>query len=455
MIENNIAFDESPTIKAAWDQIFAFRPEAKIFLDKFGALTLAEYGKEVSNSNSNISERLKSIINNKVEDLFGTSSKENVEPFLEKLSSIDTSSHGGIFSEDTLVQSHMILASSASIKTSISSFVSFACGVVPMNNSTWPRGYFRNGERESIFPKSFDRIAVHEATPFTKEMLQKKIKESQNDSCSKEILEKIDSIDGIYLQSHFFKQATLINNELWRKSCSFTGVKNFYHLLLEDITSALVIKSIEEEDALSKLIFCVEKRELLIEVLSNLPGTWSIDRQKGTFLFWHSSGDFRAASLFPLDKKLSGKSFEIEFTPENIIKSLKSKQIVPSVFLSLVSLLYNGVHPSGGYNQLSYLPEYARRLSIFANSSNVITCPYFLSHIASADLFHLGYGFVFKSDLKSSTRFSGIDSFYCDPLDESEFQSLINSITVKDSIIMNSKRWYNEIVPTEKRTIVL
>ncbi len=439
-------------LTSQWLKIFAARPQLKNFVRQNASMTLAEYGKSLFSTESKISNTLKEIVTKKTSSLFGTEASEKASKSLDLLGNIDTSSHGGIFSEDTLVQSHLVIASGASSHQS-SSLVSLACGVVPMNNATWPRGFFRLGNRESLFPKSFDRIAVHECSTFTKEHIDKRLDDASIDSCTKEIYESIKSIPQIFEHRYFFDQMTVINHELWKRSCSISGVSQFYHLLLEDITAELVIKSIESKDALSKLIFCADQRAHFMELFSNLPGTWSLDKKKGTFLFWASTGDFRAASVWPSENGASLVTAQrtIPFTEEEIKIALEKRELVPSVFLSLVTLLLNGVRPSGGYHQIAYLPEYAKRLEAFSAHLEEVRCPLFLGQMQTADLFQLGYGFTFIKDAASSTGFAGIDTLICNPISKEDFTAKLESTSVAASLLGNSSRLFSEIVPKNQQ----
>jgi hypothetical protein len=428
-----------------WARIITERPPIATFLNTHVNITLREYSKKIIANPSNINPIAKNIILDYSKKYFSDSIIDSLSKTLETVGTIDTSSHGGILSEDTLVQSQMILASGVS-SFNLDSMISLACGVVPMNNSTWPRGFFRAGKRESIFPKSFDRTAVHECKSFTLADIDKKINSKDSDSCTKEILEFIKNIPNLFSWNKFTDQLILINYHLWKDYFNFTGINNFIHLPLESITAELICSSIENNDALCSLLFCDKHRELFFESLSGLPGTWTKDKTKGTYLFWLKSGDFRAASLWEKNAKLEGDNFSISFTPEEVLKNIKSGMLVPSVFSSLITLLYYGVRPSGGYHQIVYLPEYAHRLSNFSKQTQSVDCPVFTQNINCADLIQLGYGFVFAEDQKSLTGFAGMDYFVCNKMEKSDFDHLMNTRTVLNSVISNTSRWYSEIV---------
>jgi hypothetical protein len=279
------------------------------------------------------------------------------------------------------------------------------------------------------------------------------VNDSTLDSCTKRIYSIIEQVPHLFEQQYFFEQVSLINAALWQQGCTMSGVTDFYHILLEDITAALVIKSIEENDTLSQLIFCEKDRPQLLELFANLPGTWSLDKKKGTFLFWASTGDFRAASVWPSadGTQLITSKRSIPYTADAIKAALISKELVPSVFLSLVSLLSHGVRPSGGYHQIAYLPEYGARLESFAKHLEAVRCPRFLGQMQTADLFQLGYGFTFIKDATSITGFAGIDSLICEPISREQYQAKFSTTTVAASLINNTKRLVSEIVPKHQQ----
>ena len=450
ILENTCGRPLSDAEKAAWEKIQIARPQISGFIQRAAHRTLFEYGKDILAEPSRISDVLTEVLRSKIATLLGEAAASEVDNTLSTIANIDTSSHGGILSEDTLVQSQLVLGAGVA-QLGPSAMMSLACGVVPMNNATWPRGFFRHGRRESLFPKSFDRIAVHECQAFSKEMIEKKLLDNSLDSCTKKIYEQIDSVPNVYAVQKFHEQFTIINHMLWRQFGEVSGISHFFQPLLEDITRELVARSIEANDVLAKLIFCEVNHEAFIETFANLPGTWTLDRKKGTFLFWHASGDFRAASVWPEGSNLILSNGEIPFTPESIVSQLRAGSLVPSVFLSLVTLLYYGARPSGGYHQIAYLPEYAKRLKTFSHATKVAECPTFLGSIDHADLFQLGYGFTYIADPKSETKFAGVDSLICDPVGIDEFKKNISTTTVGASLINNTERWYKEVVPVAQR----
>ncbi len=450
----NILLENSPIKPSSSEesllkQALEYRPQLKPFILVHASRTLPEYGKKIASTSGTLSDSLKDVVRVLISRAHGEESASTLLNDITTLTSIDTSGHGGILSEDTLIQSHGVIASGVK-KLGFNSFLSLACGVVPMNNSTWPRGYFVLGGRESIFPKSFDRVAFHECRAFTKEMLDKKLSDSGTSNRARAVLSEIKNVAGVFDQQMFHQQATLINHSLWNNTIA-DGTPRFFQLLLEEVTAELVIRSIEADDALARVIFCDTHRDLFFRELANLPGTWSPDKTKGTYLFWHASGDFRAASLFPEGNSLKGSSINVPLTPDGVVEALQSRTIVPSVFLSLVTLLHHGVRPLGGYHQIWYLPEYRKRLARFAAEVPDIACPEFLAKISLTDLFQLGYGLAFYRDNAEPSHLAGVDTFITQPGAKKEFWNTLETTTVATAVLSNINRWYAELVPASKR----
>lgn len=426
-------------------RVIEARPQLATFLDSYGSLTLSEYGKIAISSQGTLSKAFQDILSKKISSYFDESAAKRLSDSMHVLCSVDTSGHGGILSEDTLVQSHAVLSEGVR-ENQQKCYLTLSCGVVPMNNSTWPRGMFIGGSRFSLIPKAFDRVAYHECPAISKDQLNKKLKDNATPQRARKILERALEIPNIFSLEKFYQQVTVLNHALWNEFIRADSQPELFQLMLEALTADLVVASIESDDALSRMIFCGQNFEAFFEFLSGLPGTWSSDRSKGTYLFWRASGDFRAASLWREGHELVGHGPGIGFDPESIVRELRSRSIVPSVFLSLITLLHHGVRPLGGYHQLWYLPEYKNRLEKASELIADLRCPEFLSHINCADLFQLGYGFAFLTDPQYPNAFAGLDAFAANPALKKALWDSMHKVSVRESILLNISRWFKEIV---------
>lgn len=427
---------------------FEERPQLIPILRDFGSLSLASYGKSLISQNGTLSPVLRKILSEIVAERFGRELSSVTSDTFAKISSIDTAGHGGVLSEDTLIQGHLIGA--RAIKESgYKLLLTLACGVVPMNNSTWPRGFFVQGERESIFPKSFDRIGFYECSAFTKDQLIKS-KSSEASPRKKAVIEFIEAIPGIFEHETFATQTSIINHLLWMECFERRGeFPEFVQLLLEEVTSQLVIHSIETNDYIAQILFSLSIRTKVLERLSGLPGTWNLETKKGTHFFWAAAGDFRNASLWVEGDVLRGKK-DYRLTPDEILSGLKSRELVPSVFLSLLSLLKNGVRCLGGYHQVYYLPEYRDRLKRIRDEEpelGKVMTEEDNRNLCCMNLINLSYGPVYLVDDENPNQFAFIDSFLLNPERAAEAWKSLDEVTLLRASVLNLKRWYQEIVP--------
>ena len=439
-------------------ECFVERPQLMPVLRDMGGWSLEEYGSHLVSNEGSISDTLRAILTELAMSRYGSIAADHLRTLLTTLNSIDTAGHGGVLSEDTLVQGHLI-ASYGGASKGQSGYISLACGVVPMNNSTWPRGFYVQGKRESIFPKSFDKVAYHECRGFSKEQIEKGIKESPLHSGKHLIFETIDGIDHIYEQESFPAQVSMINRALWKRA--FTHLPHqseLFSFMLEEVTAKLVLHSIENNGILAQMILNRELRDEVLECFNGLPGSWAHDTKRGTDFFWRRSGDFREASLWCEGERFiphGAEPFAID--ADILCDKLRSGEIVPGVFLSLLSLLVNGARCLGGYHQIWYLPEYRTRLSRLAEqgtsagSTFAMTLLPLLSRVLAVNM---SYGPVFALDDQEPGPAS-IDLYLRRPELAAEIPQLLRTTTVVKGCALNLKRWYGEIVPKEKREATL
>ena len=343
------------------DSIINIRPAVKDLVANYKDFSLYDYSKILVQKGSHGPQILNTSVNIIAEDItkrFLSIQRSDVEKTLVQLGSVDTAGHGGILSEDTITQGYLIGATGAK-QLDIPCYIAFACGVVPMNNNTWPRGFFSKGKRVSIFPKSFDRLPFHECPAFQDDLI-KKAKTESKDKDSQALLDFIQNLPNVYRFEDFADQSCYINFNLWKQINKAT-LPSLLPLPLEHITAKLVIENIKQDGLLNRILFEEPFRKLVIDKLRGLPGTWDEEKHKGTHFFWARNSDFRYSGLWETEGVLQG-SFNVEYSKEEIIEKLNSKKIVPGVFLSLLSLVCSGFKCLGGYHQIGYLPEYKKRL---------------------------------------------------------------------------------------------
>lgn len=283
-----------------------------------------------------------------------------------------------------------------------------ACGSVPLNNLTYPRGFLIYGGAEingdngicklPLFPDSYKRKLVSVAGPFTEEMLSRsrvragKLVEdgtlgSSIESALNLVFDDFSSIDQSY--TGYSRQATVANNLFWRRlfrdqSCPAELV----HIELESIVSRLLEKDLFDKSTIChQLMFDPELRERLIENLDGERGCWQYekllrrsagsaaatgfnikDSAQGTMFFWGIDTKGKKIPLCFIEGE-NGKGDELRglddsgqlwvypFTPAAIARSLQDGLLLPSIFTSyLLISIARGISCIGGYYQADYLP---------------------------------------------------------------------------------------------------
>ncbi len=285
-----------------------------------------------------------------------------------------------------------------------------ACGSVPMNNLTYPRGLLvyagDNGDGRNdliklpIFPDSFKRKLVSVVGPFTAEMLQRaggrvsKLADAgvlapSLEAALKLALQDFEKIDSTFTRHSM--QATLANHSLWKRLFQDSSDQSeLVYVELELIASRLLQKDLLDKTTIChQLLFDPDLRKQLIDELNGQRGCWQytdvskqvnqkLDLESpppsvtasglGTMFFWGVDSKGRKVSLFVEENDQgsgvnltgtsdSGQAFSIPFVPAEIIRGLTEGRLLPSIFTSyLLISIARGVGCVGGYYQADYLP---------------------------------------------------------------------------------------------------
>jgi len=266
----------------------------------------------------------------------------------------------------------------------------FACGNIPLNNVTYPRGaliypsYFSANKnlqsRVPLFPSKNRRDSVCTVRPYNKmdflafkNNLFKSIHPEYKIDVEKIINEIYEpALDEI----SYSDQSVKTNALIWDKlliNCPFSP--KLVYLELERIASELLKIDLNSIESLFSLL-CINRsaRKMLFTVLKGKKNCWDIDFDNegniakciGTFLFWGVDKKGRRIALFEkysdgkdylCGRSDTGENFSIELNPEKLTEALKNHEVIPSLFCSyLVINMARGVTGLGGYYQADYLP---------------------------------------------------------------------------------------------------
>ena len=286
-----------------------------------------------------------------------------------------------------------------------------ACGTVPLNNLTYPRGLLIYACTDAagdsgicklpIFPDSYKRKLVSVAGPFTAEMLYrargraKKLIEDEKlirplESALNTVLDDFDLVGQGF--PDYARQATVVNHRLWRSL--FRGRSCRSELVcidLERIASRLLERDLFDNSSIChQLMFDPGLRARLIENLDGQRGCWQVEELlqrcsgsasaggfgqpgsalgTGTMFFWGVDAKGRQVPLHVDETRKgtvpelrgvddSGLTWAIPFTPEGISRGLRDNRLLPSIFTSyLLVSIARGIDCIGGYYQADYLPN--------------------------------------------------------------------------------------------------
>ncbi len=283
-----------------------------------------------------------------------------------------------------------------------------ACGSVPLNNLTYPRGLliYAGGKSSEdggicklpVFPDSYKRKLVSVAGPYTAEMLDrararaKKLVEEDKlrpslESALNAVFEDLTCVGQDF--PGYGRQATVVNHRFWQRLFRDRSCRSeLVYIELETIVSRLLQKDLFDESTIChQLLFDPELRGRLIENLDGQRGCWQYenllrrwsrsaagkdinvaDSALGTMFFWGVDAKGRKIPLCIVnDENKSGvylrgiddrgQLWTNPFTPADISRGLQDGRLLPSIFTSyLLVSIARGISCIGGYYQAEYLP---------------------------------------------------------------------------------------------------
>ncbi|MCP4491421.1 MAG: hypothetical protein GY820_29520 [Gammaproteobacteria bacterium] len=283
-----------------------------------------------------------------------------------------------------------------------------ACGSIPMNNLTYPRGLLiyassaalRDGGicKLPLFPDSYKRKLVSVAEPFTAEMLQRSRTRSKKLIADNKLTRPLESalhqvFDDFSRVGHEFTsysgQATVANHRIWKRLFRDRSCRSeLVYVEMESIVRRLLkIDLFDRSTICHQLLFDPELRARLIESLDGERGCWRYDKllrdcsaslamedhnstnvARGTMFFWGVDSRGRKIPLCVSNDKNqagidlrgiddTGQLWVFPFTPTGIAQGLQDGHLLPSIFTSyLLISIARGISCIGGYYQADYLP---------------------------------------------------------------------------------------------------
>ena len=257
----------------------------------------------------------------------------------------------------------------------------FACGNIPLNNMTYPRGALIYPDLASknnsipikvpLFPDRLKRTSVSRVPAFNEQMIKKMQKSilqyNAKGGVNKHVIRiLLNILEEDYNQERLLNltcysdQSVLLNQRLWERMFSNkVNAPPLIYLELEKIASLLLKYDLKNRESLAYiLLFEPKALSCLHSELRRINGS-------GTFLFWGLDAMGRTFQLIYnkqanqlYGKSLKGVLLTVNIEPVEIAQKIQDRQILPSLFTSfLVISLARGITCAGGYYQAEYLPQ--------------------------------------------------------------------------------------------------
>ncbi len=335
---------------------------------------------------------------------FGEEGAEEIAAELGERPTVLTANHHGVDFFAQSVQSTLALSLAPARAGERLATVVLACGAIPMNNLTYPRGMLvYAGHRATgplripVFPERRKHDLVSLTGPFDRTMVARAearlTRLSAEGGIPESVLEAGRSVlhqeyahPAVLAAGSYSEQATLINSALWpRIFREPQAMPRLAYLELERLATEVLSEDLVNTSSLAwAVLFDAELRSAVHRALDGVRGCWN-DRalaerlcsrsapcasagHTGTTFFW--GVDERAR---PVPLRLSvdghgiarligvggtGTAIEVDLNPVALFEALHARRIVPSLFTSYLCMaLARGITCLGGYYQAEYLPS--------------------------------------------------------------------------------------------------
>ena len=328
---------------------------------------------------------------------------------LREMPQVLTANHHGIDTFAQSTQSNLLFSMRKKADGKAAGTIPvLACGSIPLNNLTYPRGLLvyagsaasADGGigRLPLFPDSHKRKLVSVAEPFSAEMLSRSRNRSQRlvegSSLPRSLGQALNAVfDDFASVGHDFpgysEQATVLNYRIWRRLFKDDVCRSeLAYIDLESVVCQLLQTDLFDQSTIChQLMFDPKLRAQLIENLDGERGCWQYEKllqgcldaegrqnshaphsAQGTIFFWGVDAKGRkiplcvvgsenktGVALSGIDDK--GQLWTMPFTPDDVSRGLRDGHLLPSIFTSyLLVSIARGISCIGGYYQADYLP---------------------------------------------------------------------------------------------------
>ena len=363
-------------------------PKVGRIIGRYGDLSLSGYLEtlvpEAGTPSYQPRKDLLEVVGRYIEPLLGPEVAKAAVQDLEARPVVLTASHFGVEYFAQTFQGRLIFALSA-LKQQIPTFLTFACGNIPLNNAVFPRGalIYQAGpedmehlpRRLPIFPDRLKRSIVSAAPAFDRDMVDRagaslnRMAQEQDIPAGvcdalHHILEDMYGNPTVLGLSSYSDQSVVVNRMIWKRI--FKGLApDSICIEFERIAGRLLDLDLLNPQSLAGLIlFDPDLREGVPAELHSTCGTvffWGMDEVGRKFSLNLEAGGSGVPSFSGMDDK--GRSRQWPCTPEALQAGISEGRLLPSLFLCFAVLVFaRGLTCIGGYLQGEYLPAMQRGL---------------------------------------------------------------------------------------------
>ncbi len=372
------------------EAVLARRPVFREILLQHGAKSLFQYiadytATELSAPRADRQDELIAVFKDEVARRLGPEVAASAGAQLKRYYYASTTDHYGPISHPWVLNFNLVTQAAymENPDPDLRNIITLACANVSLNNFSFPRGLsFTGMDRErrlkthrlSFLPSNAHSHAVYNFRPYTGSEIHKVIKlltskvrdgAMQPTQAEKlaQLLEEIYCRPDVLGLPSYAEQITKTSYELWKKLSAPGQAKdvNFVYIDQEWLVSRLLMEHhLSQDTFLNRLIFDPSSEARLIKHFESLPESFMRMTRRGTYLFWlQRAGELRTG-LWKEGNALVSEdgTVRIELTPEAIRSGLESKELIPSVLLTFITLcFYYGLKCLGGLGQVNYLPR--------------------------------------------------------------------------------------------------
>lgn len=261
--------------------------------------------------------------------------------------------------------------------------ITLACSHVSLNNPYFPRGLTftasKDGhakvQRIGILPSNAHSYPVYAFRPYLPREIQKVktnlYERMRSGEITKEaaerlvqIMEEIFENPNLLSAQNYPDQVTKVNFLLWKKMFQNDQRKeiNFVYIEQEALVNELLIQHhLRKDTLLHDFIFNPRLEKIFLKYFDEVPEAFSSRNHTGTYFFWALSGSGKhRVRLWRNGNALVSEdgAYRFELTPDNIEQALRSRQLVPSIWMTFMVLaFYYGLRCFGGLGQINYLTQ--------------------------------------------------------------------------------------------------